>query len=104
MANVILMEKAAITSNTPGTAVNLDGSKKTISLQADGYGTGGKFVLKGNANVTGTDAGDSDYITISEYTANTILEMDRLPAGWKVRVDVEISSGTMTNALAVMGG
>lgn len=82
----------------------MDGGKTTISLQADGYGTNGKFVLKGNANVTGADAGDSDYITISEYTANTILEMDRLPAGWKVRVDVEISSGTMTNALAVMGG
>lgn len=108
MANIKILEVVSATGNVEGTPFNLDGAKKTIHIQATSYGTNGKIVLKESPNVDGAafvTVRDPNTVSgLAEYSADTQLVLDRLPAGWKIRADIEISSGTMTNALVVMGG
>lgn len=105
MANIKILEEASVTANLEGTPFNMNGSIKTISIQADSYGTNGKIILKASPNVDGAVFQTlEDGSGLAEYSANKQVVLDKLPAGWQIRADITISSGTMTNALVVMGG
>ena len=108
MSNTVLL---SITSQgTPGadgTPVNLNGSEVSIDIQADSYGTDGKVVLKARSNSAASvfkTLEDTNTISgLAEYSANTASIRLMLPAGWQIRADLVITTGTATNVLAVMG-
>jgi len=109
MANIKLLEVASQgTPGVSGTPVIMDGSYKTIHVQATDYGTDGKIVLKESPNVDGavfTTMRDKNSVSgLAEYSTDDQVTFDRLPQGWFIRADIVITTGTMTGALVVMGG
>lgn len=107
MSNEILLNVSSATSNQTGTVQNSNGAKITVSIQADSYGGDGQVVLRANANVTGSSFNtlpDTNTSSgLAEYSDNTFVVIDRLPQGWSLRADLEISSGTATNVLVAAG-
>jgi len=109
MANTTLLDVASQgTPGVDGTPVLMDGSYKTIHIQATSYGTDGKIVLKESPNVDGavfvTMRDPNTTSGLAEYSANDSPVLDRLPAGWLIRADLEITTGTATAVLVIMGG
>jgi hypothetical protein len=108
MSNTTLLSVASQgTPGVNGTAANMNGSEVSIDVQADSYGTDGKVVLKARANSTGSvfkTLEDTNTISgLAEYSANTASIRLMLPAGWQIRADLVISTGTATNVLVIMG-
>jgi hypothetical protein len=91
-----------------GTAVNMNGSEVSIDIQASSFGGDGKVVLKarsnyGAANLFKTLEDANTISGLAEYTANTAGIRVSLPAGWQIRADLVITSGTATNVIVIMG-
>ena len=109
MSNTVLLNIASQgTPGADGTPVNMNGSEVSIDIQADSYGTDGKVVLKAKSNYGASSAfktlEDTNTISgLAEYSANTASIRLMLPAGWQIRADLVITTGTATNVLAVMG-
>jgi hypothetical protein len=108
MSNQVLLNVASQGSpGVEGTPVVLDGSRKAVHIQADSFGTDGKVVIKVSPNydensvfVTLEDA--NTISGLAEYTSNSVITVNGLPAGWKIRADLVITTGSFTNAVVLM--
>lgn len=105
---VELLRVASSASGVQGTPANMDGGPVNIAIKATSFGTDGKVVLKASPNYDGSfpfiTLEDKNTLSgLAEYSANTAsVRLDSLPAGWQIRADLEISSGTATVLLVVM--
>lgn len=110
MANIELLN--LVSQGSPGAngdPVNMNGGEVSIDIQASSYGTDGKVVLKARANYSAASVfktlEDPNSISgLAEYSANTASVRVRLPAGWQIRADLVITTGTATNVIVYMGG
>jgi len=109
MSNTELLSVASQGSpGVEGTPVNMNGSEVSIDIQASSFGGDGKVVLKARANYGAANAFKTleDVNTISglaEYSSNTAGVRVSLPAGWQIRADLVITSGTATLVSVYMG-
>lgn len=109
MSNQVLLNVASQgTPGIEGTPVTLDGSHKAVHFQADSYGTDGKIVIKVspnyNENSVFVTLEDANTITgLAEYASNSVISITHLPAGWQIRADLVITTGSFTNAVVIMG-
>jgi hypothetical protein len=109
MSNQVLLNVASQGSpGVEGTPINLDGSHQAIHIQADSFGTDGKVVLKVSPNYNANSAfvtmEDQNTISgLAEYSSNSVVTVRDLPAGWQIRADLVITTGTFTNAVVIMG-
>lgn len=105
MANKKLIDNLTSGSTVLGTPVTMDGGRAVISITATSYGADGKVVLKASADgtifTTLEDATTSS--GLAEYSANILFNLDKLAQGWKIRADLEITSGTATDVTVIMG-
>ena len=108
MSNDILLDVSSQGSpGVQGIPVLLTGGKRSVTIQAVSYGGDGKIVLKGSSNVDGSlfltlsDSGTAS--GLAEYSSDSVVVIDFLPSGWLLRADLEISSGTASDVLVVLG-
>jgi hypothetical protein len=105
MSNILLLTVASSAASVEGDPKNMDGGRTVISITAASYGADGKIVIKGSADGTifttqrdpGTPSG------LAEYSEDIQFNVDKLPQGWQIRADLEISSGTATDVKVIMG-
>jgi len=106
MANKKLIDNLDSAIAVEGTPVVMDGGRVVIHITATDYGTDGQVAIKGSADgIIFTTLKDSTTITeLAEYTANVIINIDKLGQGWQIRADFEgITGGTSTALNVTMG-
>ena len=106
MSNILILEAAS--QGTPGKTgdpIDMDGSRSVLHIFATSYGTDGKIVIKASSDGSTFTTLEDPATTsgLAEYSADTIFNLDKIPQGWTLRADLEITTGTATGLKVYLG-
>lgn len=105
MANIELLNVASSTIIVNGDPVKMDGGQSSISISATSYGGDGIVTLLVSAdgikftNLPDASTGNG----LAQYSADTIININRLPMGWSIKANLVVTSGTVTSLVVIMG-